>query len=267
MKGKRRKPKVSYRELKPEREAPAAAPPPEAPVAAPSPELASPERPLPPNRRRDRSRPLTPRELAAVLNEGRGSRVESRVAAPPTSPSHPSTLDPRPSTLRSRSALAPRPSTLLFTERVRARLGAVELLLFRIGAEHFAADLGAVEEAVERGEVHAVPQAPPHMLGVFELRGRLLNVYSPEQLLGVTLRESVFTLLVVRAGDRRIALAIDDVEDVLVLELDTLRDVPAGVDPDNVLLGVAWRGRDIVSLLDLEALLAALLGDTVTQIA
>lgn len=165
---------------------------------------------------------------------------------------------------------APSRSTVVpqrFRDRTRARVGSAELLVFRVAGELFAVELSAVEEAMDCPASHALPEMPPSMLGVFMLRQAPVALYAPNSLLGLEPHESQ-TVLVFRpgAGGRRTALAIDDVDDVLVLDLATLRDAPGTDAADGILVGVARRGRDLVGVLDAEALLAACRSDTVLEI-
>ena len=154
-----------------------------------------------------------------------------------------------------------------FRERVRARTGRAELLLFRIGRELFATALSAVEEAVELAEIRTIPEMSREMLGVFDLRGRMIPIYTPAIALGVPLAASPQAALVVRSGDRRMALAVDDVEDVLDADLATVRAAPGTDDGDGVLLGVVRHGRSLVAVLDGEALVNACLSDRVPETA
>jgi purine-binding chemotaxis protein CheW len=260
-------------------------------------------RELPPARRRDRSRELTPRELAAVLNveqvaaaraKAEAAAAEARAAeaeilkAAQAAQAHANAggaialaeslnaaiieeVQPRRSSAISSDtmefAVASATATLPFRDRVRARAGHVEVLRFRVGTEFFAADLMASEEALERPAVHRVPGMPEQMLGVFSLRGRLIPVFSPTEVLGSSLASEFTAAIVLRSGERRIALAIDDVEDVMTLDLGKLRDIPTASDPEGVLLGIAWHGNDLVSLIDAEALLAACQAEQLVEMA
>jgi chemotaxis signal transduction protein len=98
------------------------------------------------------------------------------------------------------------------------------------------------------------------MLGVFQLRERLVPTYSPGPALGVVLAEPAGAALLVRSGERRLALAADDVEDVMELDLSTLREPPVVEDTDGILLGVARFARELVGVLDADALIVACLG-------
>ena len=141
-------------------------------------------------------------------------------------------------------------------ERARARTGHVELLMFRVGSERFAVELLCVEEAIDLGEPHHVPEMPPAMLGVITVRGTLTPVFTPDEALGVA-AVTKGAALIFRSERGRFALAIDDVDDVMTLDLAQLRDAPGIDTSDSLVLGVARNGSGIVALVDAEALIAA----------
>jgi chemotaxis signal transduction protein len=140
-------------------------------------------------------------------------------------------------------------------ERVRTRSGNAELLLFRVAGERFAIELAAVEEAIDLPPVHHVPEMPPSMLGVITVRGTLTPAYSPQVALGLALTDGA-SALIFKRGRHRFALVIDDVEDVLTLDLATLRDVPGIAEAESVLLGVVRQRDALLALVDAETLLA-----------
>lgn len=177
--------------------------------------------------------------LAAALNAGRGVAASALVD-----------IMDEPLTLPHRIEGLP------LKDRVRTRSGTADLLVFKVGGERFALDLALVEEAVELPDVHVVPESHAALLGVFRLRGKLTPIYSPARALGVELRSAV-AALVMRFGSLRLALAVEDVEDVLRLELGAVRDVPGVGDADGILIGVARVERSLVALLDADALVAA----------
>jgi purine-binding chemotaxis protein CheW len=181
--------------------------------------------------------------------------VAERIAGPQDRAGEP---DPAPE----EGASGPR---LPLRERARLRAGLAQLLLFRVGTEWFATDLAAAEEAIELPQVHHVPEMPESMLGMFDLRGRMIPVYAPARVLGVALRSTSAATLVLRGGDQRVGIAVDDVEDVLTLDLAHLRDLPGSEDDDGIVLGVARHGHDLVAVLDAEALVAACLSDRVME--
>jgi purine-binding chemotaxis protein CheW len=134
-----------------------------------------------------------------------------------------------------------------------------DFLMFRVGRELFAAELRAVDEAVDLTTVAQVPGTSSTVRSVLTLRGALVPLFSPAYALGVAPSEAA-TALVVRDDAGRVAIAIDDVEDVLTVADGELRPVPTDAHDAGVLRGVVRRGRDLVAMVDLDALIAACRG-------
>ena len=151
-------------------------------------------------------------------------------------------------------------TTLPLRERVRGREGRAELLLFRVGRERFALELSAVAEATDLDGliIHPVPRPSATMLGVLDLRGVLVPLHGAAAALGVP-PGVARTALVMRAAGR-MALAVDDAEDVLVLDLAEVRPAPHAV-AGGALLGVVQKGNDLIGLVDGDALVAVCRAD------
>lgn len=147
-------------------------------------------------------------------------------------------------------------TALSFRERVRLRMGIAHLLVFRVGRELFGVELITVEEALDMPTLHRLPEMPASMLGVFTLRGALVSVFAPEPTLGVPCVNAT-TAVVFCGGDRRVALATDDVDDVMIVDLRTVREAPGARAADGALLGIVHRQSDLIALLDSETLIAA----------
>lgn len=153
----------------------------------------------------------------------------------------------------------------LLRDAIAAHEGHSETLVFCVAAERFAIDLAAVEEAIELPSVHHLPEMPDHLLGVFELRGRLVPIYSPQRVLNVALAHEAAAVLVLRVGEKRLGLAVDDVDDVLTIDGGAVRRAPIPDNADNVLLGVIRRGADLLALVDAQSLAQACLADQLTE--
>jgi len=148
------------------------------------------------------------------------------------------------------------PATLSFRERVRRRSGGAQLLVFRIAQELFAVELITAEEALDMPTLHRLPEMAPSMLGVFTLRGALVSVFEPQVALGVACEQHA-TAVVFCGGERRVAIAADDVDDVVTVDLRSVRDAPGSRTKDAALLGIVHRASDLIALLDADTLVAA----------
>lgn len=130
------------------------------------------------------------------------------------------------------------------------------MLLLRLGDALFALDLRAADEAIEWPALDRLAEMPPTMLGVFPLRGQLVPVYTPERVLQTARAEHEGVVLVMRAAERRVGIAVDDVEDVIMIDCSRLLRPPSA-DADKVLLGMVRRGEELVGVVDAAALVRA----------
>jgi chemotaxis signal transduction protein len=145
-------------------------------------------------------------------------------------------------------------------EAARKRSGIVDLLVFRAGGERFAVGLAAVDEVVDSGAITEFPQSPRTMIGVSELRGTLIPVYTPGPALGVDISERKKIVVARQRDGRRIGLAVDDAEGVMAFDFESL--VTSGAQ--GMLLGVSPRGR-LLAVVDMDALVAACTMDRVEE--
>jgi chemotaxis signal transduction protein len=154
------------------------------------------------------------------------------------------------------TASAEQSSPTRFRDRVRERAGVQNLLVVRIGSERFAVPLESVDELVEAPHLRRVPGAPEHLLGLFTLGDAMLPLYSPSAVLGAT-PQGEQVALVMRGGRARVAIAVDDADDVISIALADVLDAPRTGHHDDVVLGVIWSDGDLLTLLDARAVVAS----------
>jgi purine-binding chemotaxis protein CheW len=121
----------------------------------------------------------------------------------------------------------------------------------RVGSERYAMPVANVLEVAPYGDVAAVPGSPPAVLGVRNLHGEVVPVFSLAAIFGIEPEHGRQLVVVERAG-RRAALAVDEVFDV-----DTLPD-PAEETESEYLRGAVVADGGLVGFIDVERLFAAL---------
>jgi purine-binding chemotaxis protein CheW len=141
------------------------------------------------------------------------------------------------------------------------RDGPERLLVFRVGAERFAVRLSAVDEVVDAPQVRPLPDTAQRVMGLTTIRGALVTIYDPRPLLNVTGAVDDAALLFARGGSR-VGLAVGGVYDTLLIDRDDVRPAPASDVSEKLLIGVVKRGRDLIGLLDADALLDSAVGVT-----
>ena len=95
--------------------------------------------------------------------------------------------------------------------------GGLSLVLVRMGGRPCAIPCELIVEIVPRLNLEYLPDSPPRVLGVMNLRGRVVPVMDVrEHVSGHAVdSESYQHLVVVQSADRQVGLAVDDVHDVL----------------------------------------------------
>ncbi|MGE4299651.1 MAG: chemotaxis protein CheW [Desulfovibrionaceae bacterium] len=132
-------------------------------------------------------------------------------------------------------------------------------LVFVLDDHRFALPLAVVRRVERMVEVSPLSGAPPVVLGAINVKGRLAPVLDTRRRFGLPPREVRIAdqLIFARAGERDVALWVDDTLDVM--EADALGVVPAdAVWPGfDATAGLARLGPDIVAIHDLERFFTA----------
>jgi purine-binding chemotaxis protein CheW len=136
----------------------------------------------------------------------------------------------------------------------------LHLLTFTLDREEFGIPVTTVREVIRVGDVTRVPQAPAHVRGVANLRGRILAVVELRSRLGLPPAELTprSRIVVVDVRGRVLGLLVDAVSQVVKLPERTVVPAPDEVvsaDTDYV-TGVARHQGGLVILLDLDRALA-----------
>jgi purine-binding chemotaxis protein CheW len=124
------------------------------------------------------------------------------------------------------------------------------VILLRLEGHEYALPLGCVVEVVRMAALAPVPDAPAHVLGLLDLRGRVVPVLDLRRRLGLAPAEPGLStpICVVEAGGRGFGLVADAVTDVRPLAgpVDRLADA----SEDGPVAGVAHVDGRLVPVLD-----------------
>ncbi len=135
----------------------------------------------------------------------------------------------------------------------------LHLVTFALDREEYGIRVDQVREIIRVGEITRVPQAPAHVRGVANLRGRILAVVEVRTRLGLT--AAVLTprsrIIVVEIQGRVLGILVDAVLQVVKVPVETVTAAPDEVlsPQTDYISGVArWNSRLII-LLDVEKVL------------
>jgi purine-binding chemotaxis protein CheW len=131
-----------------------------------------------------------------------------------------------------------------------------QLVVFTLGAEHYALPIHAVNEIIRYSEPRSVASRTEWVRGVISLRGRIVPVYDVATRLGLTSELTEQSkIVIVEAGPETAGVIVDSVEEVLTVADDQIEEAP-GADPTMIEAIVRMDDRLIV-LLTLSTIFAA----------
>lgn len=133
---------------------------------------------------------------------------------------------------------------------------AIRVLRCRSGALEWAIAETAVREVAPGGLAARIPGAERTVLGLVSVRGALLAALDSRRILGQPAEVAPGALVVVEVGGRRLVLAVDQVDDLLPVPIETLEPaVPVAGVPERAIIARVG-GTPPFLLLDVETLVA-----------
>lgn len=102
-----------------------------------------------------------------------------------------------------------------------------QLVVFTLGAEHYALPIQVVNEIIRYSEPRSVASRTDWVRGVISLRGRIVPVYDVAARLGIASERSENSkIVIVEAGAETAGVIVDSVEEVLTVTDDQIEAAP-----------------------------------------
>lgn len=134
-----------------------------------------------------------------------------------------------------------------------------QYLTFQLGDELYGVDILRVQEIKGYTTVTKIPNTPPHIKGVLNLRGTIVPIVELRTKFGMpTIDYTMFTVIVVVVvRDRIMGLVVDSVSDVLNINKKDIQAPPEFGDKVDVsvLIGIGKSSDKLVALLNIDRLL------------
>jgi purine-binding chemotaxis protein CheW len=130
-----------------------------------------------------------------------------------------------------------------------------QIVVFNLGAEHYALPIHEVHEIIRYTEPRSVASRTDWVRGVISLRGRIVPVYDIAARLGISsaLGDDA-KIVIVEAGTETAGVIVDSVEEVLTVSEEQIEDVPGA---DTALIdSIARVDERLIVLLTLTTIFA-----------
>lgn len=136
----------------------------------------------------------------------------------------------------------------------------IQLVTFSIAEEEFGVEILRVQEIIRLMPITRVPNAPPSVEGVINLRGKVIPVIDLRRRFGMEAAEADehTRIVVMDLHDRVVGFVVDAVREVLRIESSAIEPPPQVVSGigSEYLKGMGRIGDRLLILLDLDRLLS-----------
>lgn len=137
----------------------------------------------------------------------------------------------------------------------------IQLVTFYIDGQHFAVDVGLVQEIIPPQPMAPIPTAPSHFAGLINLRGQIVTAIDLRLLLGFEAKESIAEdmILVVNAPSGQVSLVFEQIGDVMDIASYMIEPPPGTLDENlrTYIRSVAKLDQHLLLMLDVEAVARA----------
>jgi purine-binding chemotaxis protein CheW len=145
-------------------------------------------------------------------------------------------------------------------QQAQEKTGALQMSCFYVGSALCGIDINVIQEMNRQMEMTKVPQAPAYVLGIMNLRGRIVTIIDLGLKLGLSPSKVTDTsrIIIVNSRDENIGLLVDKITDVVTAKWEDVEPTPSNIKgvKGRFFQGVLKASKDLVAVLDVGEVLA-----------
>ena len=152
-------------------------------------------------------------------------------------------------------------ATMVQDQRLDEATGSMQLVSFRLAQEEYGIEITQVQEIILMGEITRVPQTPPFIKGLINLRSTVIPIVDLRLRFGLTEQDATdeTRIMVVNVQGKTLGIIVDAVSEVLRVSNDQIAPPPptvAGLGKEY-LTGLVRLERRLLILLEIDRILGA----------
>lgn len=129
----------------------------------------------------------------------------------------------------------------------------MQIVVFKLGNEHFAVEAEKVQSINDSMNVTMVPNAPKYIKGLINLRGNIKSLVDINLLLNVTSEQNENNIIILNVKDEEIGISVDEVEEVLDIEEKLIQKVED--KSSQFVKGIVNCNDKLYTIIDIDSLL------------
>lgn len=139
-------------------------------------------------------------------------------------------------------------------------MSASQIVVFELDKEEYGVEISSVQEIVRIPEIMRIPDVPAYIVGIINLRGKVIMVVDLKKKLGLgeSQKHEESRLIVLNIAGQITGIMVDDVLEVLPLDERSIETLPPEIYGENAgcLRGIGRIENRLLLLLDVQKALA-----------
>lgn len=140
------------------------------------------------------------------------------------------------------------------------KTGPVQISCFYVGSALCGIDINVIQEMNKQMTMTKVPQSPAHVLGIMNLRGRIVTIIDLGLKLGLSPSKTTDNsrIIIVNSRDENIGLLVDKITDVVNAKWEEMEPTPSNIKglKGKYFQGVLKASKELIAVLDVEEVLS-----------
>jgi purine-binding chemotaxis protein CheW len=130
----------------------------------------------------------------------------------------------------------------------------MQIVVFKLGEEHFAVETEKVQSINDMMVITAVPNAPSHIKGLINLRGNIKSLVDINLLLNANSTGDQQNIIILTVEDEEIGITVDEVEEVLVIDENLIQKMD-NEQGSPYIKGILNYDNILLTIIDIDKLL------------
>lgn len=130
----------------------------------------------------------------------------------------------------------------------------MQIVVFKLGEEHFAVETERVQSINDSMNITLVPKSPKHIKGLINLRGNIKSLVDINLLLGVSSNGEQNNIIILNSQDEEIGISVDEVEEVLDIDEKLIQKNNSNQNIQYI-KGVLNHDNKLLTIIDIDSLL------------